>query len=66
MMDFTGFAAVEISRTLDAEREHAMRNTKWLRELEGLQQVDRARAELPSMRPPGGPTKLSGAHSPWI
>ena len=65
-MDFTGFAAIEVSRSRQAERDHALRETKWLRELEALRRIDHVRAEEPAMRPPSGPTKLTGAYSPWI
>lgn len=65
-MDFTGFAAYEFCRAMEAEREVSVVRSQWLRLLRDLRRRDLEQAEQKRRSPkrPNGP--LTSAHSPWI
>lgn len=67
MLDLTGVAAVEWYGALKAEREYEAGRRTWLARLRELQRADRAESRGEARpRPPMGPRKLTGAHTPWI
>jgi hypothetical protein len=67
MLDLTGFAAREWYEAIHAEREYEAGRHRWLSRLRDLQRQDRAEARKATPpRPPSGPRKLTGAHTPWI
>jgi len=67
MLDLTGSAAAEWYGALKAEREYEAGRRTWLARFRELQRTEgtEARHGTPP-RPPAGPRKLTGAHTPWI
>ena len=69
MLDFTGFAAVELYRARKAEQDDEARRNSWLRRLRDLERHERADKRHPNLFRPQAPRSartLQGAHSPWI
>ena len=67
MMDFTGFAAIDIARAMEAEHERAASSRQWLRTLRDLQRREREQSERAARAAAVRPrVTLTGAHTPWI
>jgi hypothetical protein len=67
MLDLIGYAAPDVYRAIRAGQEAEAERRTWLSRLRDLQRLERARQSRPVLpRPPSGPRKLTGAHTPWI
>jgi len=67
MMDFTGFAAIDIARAMEAEHERTAESRQWLRTLRDLQRREREEKERAARATTAAPrVTLTGAHTPWI
>jgi hypothetical protein len=66
MLDFAGFAALDYSRAIAAERAVQEERAKWRWRLRDLKRHERITKSRPAPAPADGPRHLTGAHSPWI
>jgi hypothetical protein len=64
MLDFTTFAAVEMARALETEREAQREQRKWLWVLRDLDRAARAAAKAPARKHsgPAAPGSLAGVN----
>ena len=67
MLDFTGFAAIDIARAMEAEHERTAESRHWLRTLRELRRREREESERAVRAAAAAPrVTLTGAHTPWI
>jgi hypothetical protein len=67
MLDFTGFAAIDIARAMESEHERTAESRQWLRTLRDLQRRERQESERAARVHAATPrATLTGAHTPWI
>ena len=66
MFDFAGFAALDYTKAIAAERVVKEERAKWRWRLRDLNREERNAKERPAPAPASGPRPLTGAHSPWI
>jgi hypothetical protein len=67
MLDFTGFAAIDIARAMEAEHERVAESRQWLRTLRDLRRSEREESERAAQAAVAAPrVSLTGAHTPWI
>ncbi|MBI5284488.1 MAG: hypothetical protein HY874_05270 [Chloroflexi bacterium] len=64
MFDFAGFAVLDYSRAIAAERAVKEERAKWRWRLRDINRAERNAKDRPA--PASGPRPLKGAHSPWI
>ena len=66
MFDFAGFAALDYSKAIAAERAVQEKRAKWRWRLRDLNREERIAKDRPAPAPASGPRHLTGSHSPWI
>ena len=67
MLDFTGFAAIDIAHAMEVERDYTVSRNRWLWVLRDLKRREREVAEQTARTGAARPRPtLTGAHTPWI